>query len=210
MGTLILTILASVGGSAAIIGFFQKLAINGVSEMQKYSNAKAIEEIRKTHAESLKNLDYKYQREIENHKIVLNNYMRYSDEQFKLYNEFWSSLYDLKQEADNLWESANSENLFSFATQLKETKVKVEKARLFIEEDHYRNLKRILETFSEYSLGKTKLINLRQNRNIDRMEINELIRSNQSVKGRYDLLTENILISIKNHLYLPAPNMKIE
>lgn len=208
MGTLVFTILSTVGGTTIIVGILQKLLINGISEMQKHSNVKAIEEIKKTHAESLKNLDFKYQREIENHKITLKNYVRYSDEQFKLYNEFWSSLLDLKQKADDLWENANNENLFPFANQLKETKIKVEKARLFIEIDHYRNLKRILELYSEYSVGKTNLISLRRNRNIERSEINELIRSNQSAKYQYDILMEEIFASLKQQIYLPSPKME--
>lgn len=49
MGTLIITILTSVGGSAIVIGILQKLVINSLIEMQRHNNLKAIEEIKKTH-----------------------------------------------------------------------------------------------------------------------------------------------------------------
>lgn len=197
-------------GSSFIIYVLQHLVINSLSKIQERSNAVAIEEIKQSYAETLKTIELKHQKEIENHKTQLSNYMRYSDEQFKLYNEFWSSIYDLKIKADDLWEIADNENLFSFAEQLKDTSIKVEKARLFIEEDHYQSLKRILRIFSEYSVGKTKLIHLKQNRNIEPRVIDELIRSNGSVKIRYDNLTENIFISIKKQIYFPAPTIKTD
>lgn len=196
--------------STVVIGLLQALLINGISQIQKQSNAKSIEEIRKTHQESLKELDLKYQKEIEGHRITLNNYVRYSDEQFKLYNEFWSSLVDLKKRADDLWELADDTNLFDFAKQLRETREKVEKARLFIEESHYKQLNDIFNTFSKYSFGKTNLINLKRNRNsnihnIFEEEINTLIRSNRRVKFEYDQLTEDIFNSIKNQIYFTGP-----
>lgn len=211
MGTLIITILTSVGGSAIVIGILQKLVINSLIEMQRHNNLKAIEEIKKTYLESLKDLEFKYLKEIEDYKTTLKNYVRYSDEQFKLYNEFWSSLTDLKHRADDLWRKADTTNLSAFAQQLKETKEKIERSRLIIEEDHYQILKRIFEKFEDFSFGKTSLINLRRNRNEDRhqispSEINSIIRFNGLIKEQYDDLTKEIFLSLKKQVYFSKLN----
>lgn len=207
----IITILTSIFGSAVIIGFLQNLLINSLSQIHKNNNEKVLEEIRTINQENLRNLEHKYQKQIEDHKITLNNYVRYSDEQFKLYNEFWSSLTDLKQKADDLWKHADNQNLIAFAKQLRETKEKVEKARLFIEENHYQQLKRILLKFSDYSFGKKKLINLRNDRiesgqRINPREIENLIDSNGNLKNHYDKITEEIFLLLRNQIYFSKPN----
>jgi hypothetical protein len=54
----------------------------------------------------------------------------YSERQFVIYNELWSSLCELKWSMLELWSSASQQNLRNFSTQLFETHVKLEKSAL--------------------------------------------------------------------------------
>jgi len=62
----------------------------------------------KKHLESIKK---EYQKEIEAYKTQLDmlkeTFLRYSGQQFELYNNLWHSLYALRSTADVLWEEAN-------------------------------------------------------------------------------------------------------
>lgn len=124
---------------------------------------------------------------------------RYTSRQFELYNELWSSLIDLKFSADNLWNSATAENLKRFSTNLNSAKISIEKSSLLIEDNHYKELMKIIEKFEEYGDGKTKLIQIR-NKTIDEVKglaynfyIETLIKENETFKINYD----NLLVRLK-------------
>ncbi|MEK4536340.1 hypothetical protein NST21_13545 [Peribacillus sp. FSL K6-1552] len=153
------------------------------------------------------------QKEVENYKINLNNYTRYADEQFKLYNEFWISLCDLRNSADRLWERASKDNLLSFAKQLKETKEMLEKSVFLIEDNHYETLMKTIDTFSRFSFGKESLIQLAEKRssntlNIQSYQLNELIEYNREIKNEYNELLLAVSKSLKNHIYYQNPNFE--
>ena len=156
----------------------------------------------KKHLESLKK---EYQKEIENYKTQLDMFketaLRYSGHQFELYNKFWNSLYDLKSTADMLWEEANEKNLKEFSKQLKKTIDEVEKSFLFIEENHYQELKQLLKEFSEYQVGKTKLVQLyRQGTQTGYSEIQNLITLNGVKKQGYEELINRIRKDLKKQI----------
>src|SRR5215510_1088274 len=112
------SILASVGGGALIVfalsSWLGKVWANRILEADKL----------------------KYQSAL----AVVN---RYSETQFQLYNDLWSSLCDLRIAGDQLWEEANSHNAQKFAQQLQKTKDMVQKRSLLIEDEHYESLKRL-------------------------------------------------------------------
>ena len=87
----------------------------------------------------------KFQNEINDYQsqldIIKQTTIRYSDKQFELYSKLWASLYDLKLLANNLWQEPTPLSLERFSKQLKSTKIEIEKASLFIEETHYKELK---------------------------------------------------------------------
>lgn len=87
---------------------------------------------------------------------------RYSETQFHLYNDLWSSLCDLRIAGDNLWEHADSINARRFAQQLQRTRDMVQKRSLLIEDAHYETLKRLMEEFGDFDLGKARLLELRR------------------------------------------------
>ena len=133
--------------------------------------------------------------------------LRYSENQFSLYNELWQSLVDLKGKGDDLWNHANLQNLKSFSTQLSKTKTSIEKSRLLIEEDHYKSLKEVVHKFSDFQIGKLSLINVRNKSNselsgygIDEHSINDLINHNRNLKDKYSKLLEGLVVVFRKQI----------
>jgi len=156
----------------------------------------------KRHLESIKK---EYQKEIESYKshldVLKETSLRYSGQQFELYNNLWHSLYDLKSTADVLWEEAIERNLKKFSQQLKRTIDEVDKSYLFIEENHYQELKKLLEQFSEYQFGKTKLVQLyKQREEVNQQEITQWIQHNRERKKEYEELIDKIKKELKKQI----------
>ncbi|MFH2068288.1 MAG: hypothetical protein ABII89_02335 [Candidatus Omnitrophota bacterium] len=186
-------IIISVGGAGAII-----LAIS--SFLGKLWAQRYLESVKKD-----------YQKEIENYKIHLdmlkNTVLRYSEQQFDLYYKLWMSLYALKVKADVLWEEANERNIVEFSHQLEKTIYEVEKSYLFIEEEHYDELRNLLGQFSEYQFGKTKLVQLyKQQMGVSPREIALLIELNRIKKGEYENLIAKIRRDLKQQIRMMNPN----
>jgi Glu-tRNA(Gln) amidotransferase subunit E-like FAD-binding protein len=153
----------------------------------------------------LESIKKEYQKEIEAYKaqidLLMETALRYSGRQFELYTKLWHSLYDLKSAADMLWEKASLQNLQKFSRQLKKTTDEVEKSYLFIEENHYRKLKNLLKQFCDYQFGKTKLVQLyEQKPNVDYQEIENWINRNKVRKEEYERLIDIIRRDLKKTL----------
>jgi len=180
-------VIISVGGAGAIIW---KLS----SYLGKIWAEKHLESIKK-----------EYQKEIESYKTQLDmlkeTTLRYSGQQFELYTKLWHSLYDLKSTANILWEEANEQNLKKFSQQLKKTIDEAEKSYLFIEENHYQELKNLLKQFSEYQFGKTKLVQLyKQKIHVNRTEVEGWITHNRERKEKYEELIDKIKKNLKKQI----------
>lgn len=133
--------------------------------------------------------------------ILKQTTIRYSDKQFELYQALWNSLLDLKILADDLWKEATSTKLEKFVKQLKKTKIDIEKASLFIEEEHYKDLSIILNKFSNYEIGKGILIDYRnQNGYNNDYEVRIMIENNGSLKNQYESLTNEIKGDLRQQL----------
>lgn len=159
--------------------------------------------------QSLEKIRAQYAEEIASHKnqldLMKEASLRYSNHQFELYNSLWVSLYDLKIKADILWEKADRRNLNDFVEQLSLTKYQVEKNALFLEDAHYEELSKLLRSFSEYELGKTKLIDYRMQRRTAQSDsidfsISEMIETNKVTKHNYDDVVKRIKIDFKNQI----------
>jgi hypothetical protein len=148
-------------------------------------------------------------KELDNHKLKNQNDLekvksdlalkleiskRYSLEQFKLYNDLWISLYDLKIIGDNLWEVANIKNVKAFAEQLKKTENQIDRHSLLIEDQHYSNLKDLINNFNQFKFGKTTLVELRKtssnnyDSDINLDQVNAVINQNKELKDKYSSL----------------------
>ncbi|RZJ49595.1 MAG: hypothetical protein EOO19_05140 [Chryseobacterium sp.] len=136
---IVLGILAALGGGGAIV--------LGLSNYFGQFLAKRYEE----------KIKAKFQNEINEYQaqldIIKQTTILYSDKQFEHYSKLWASLYDLKILADDLWQQATSIRLEKFSKQLKLTKTQIEKASLFLEETHYKELTETIRHFSEYKLA---------------------------------------------------------
>lgn len=184
---LIFATIASVGGAGTIIVAISKYLGNLFAK--KYEQK----------------LVAKFQNQINDYQnkldILKRTTLRYSDRQFELYSILWSSLQNLKISADNLWERASSKNLADFSKQLRETKIEIEKASLFIEDEHYSELIKIIKHFSEFEIGKIMLIDYRRTTNLEGHLIEEqMVEGNQRVKERYDALILLIKTDLKKQL----------
>ncbi|MGB8218705.1 MAG: hypothetical protein WCE94_15510 [Candidatus Methanoperedens sp.] len=182
-------VIVSVGGAGAII-----LALS--SFLGKMWAEK--------HLESIKT---EFQKEIEAYKsqldILNQTSLRYSGQQFELYNKLWHSLYDLKLAADTLWDEANEPNLRKFSQQLKKTIDEIEKSYLFIEESHYQALIGLLEQFSKYQFGKIEVIQYSKRRSEESLsqdQFNQLINNNRERKQNYEGLINEIRIDLKRQI----------
>ena len=128
--------------------------------------------------------------------------MRYSDKQFEYYNKLWLSLFELKLCADNLWERADFKNLKKFSTQLQKTKSEIEKSALFIEEKHYEELYEVISYFSEYEIGKMKLIDYRESSQnyLNVEDIMTMTNRNREYKEKYESLISEIKKDLKEQI----------
>lgn len=153
------------------------------------------------HNENLELIKHEYQQELENYKsridIYKTNMLRYSDNQFKIYNALWKELYNLKISTDHLWETANREKAYKFATQLKKTIDKVETNALLIEKEHYEHLNSIFNSLSNFMIGKYELINLKSIEEVDTYRIEALINQNRDNMVQYEVLLNELFINFR-------------
>lgn len=181
---IVLGIIAALGGGGAIV--------LGLSNYFGQFLAKRYEE----------KIKAKFQNEINEYQsqldIIKQITIRYSDKQFEHYSKLWASLYDLKLLADDLWEQATSVRLERFSRQLKSTKTEIEKASLFIEDSHYKELIETIKYFSEYQIGKSDLISYRQvNDGYDDLIVQQMIVENGVKKSKFEALILEVKADLK-------------
>jgi Glu-tRNA(Gln) amidotransferase subunit E-like FAD-binding protein len=177
------SMLASVGGGAVIIfalsSWLSKVWANRILEADKVKYQSALEVVK-----------------------------RYSESQFHLYNDLWSSLCDLRIAGDSLWEEANSINARRFAQQLQKTRDMVQKRSLLIEGAHYEALKKLMEEFGDFNLGKARLLELRRNQfplqDLADHDVNRVIQENRLKKEAYSKLLTQLERSLKDQLRNPT------
>jgi len=133
---------------------------------------------------------------------------RYSETQFHLYNDLWSSLCDLRIAGDSLWEDANSQNARRFALQLQKTRDMVQKRSLLVEDEHYEALKRLMQEFGDFDLGKARLMELRRNHfpleDVPDHDVQRVIQQNHLKREAYSQLLTELEQSLKHQLRNPV------
>lgn len=136
------------------------------------------------------------------YEIAKAGMLRYSEKQFDLYNEVWSALCDLRASVDTLWEKATSENVQKLAEQIQETRAKIRRTALLIENQHYRELNMILDEFDGYRFGKGLLLDLRGGTPApdDESFIRSLIEVNQESKQRLELVLDQIMACLRRQV----------
>jgi hypothetical protein len=197
-------IVISVGGTSAIIIGLAKWFGDRLAN-------KLLEKDKAKYQEELEGLKTKYQTELETKKTELEKsksmFLRYSEHQFNLYNELWKSLCDLKHIGEDLWERAEIQKVKDFSKQLKTTKLTVEKSALLIEDNHFKDLIKILDNFGKFEFGKMTLISLRnrqahelENYGVNEGEIRRVIDQNRQTKQEFVSLVDNLSIEFKRQI----------
>lgn len=144
---------------------------------------------------------------VERYRSKLQAISRYRESQSNLYIELWHPLYDLKSAANSLWEIADIFNLNKFVEQLQKTENTINRNILLIEENHVEELRRLIEAFWNFRIGKENLIRLRKERElyegIDKGMIEEVIEHNRQTKEQYGRLIKQIERSFRRQLRTP-------
>lgn len=205
----------SIGGAGAIIVAFSsyigKMWANQYLESIKKENQKEIEgyksELDTQAKNNLESIKKEHQKEIEGYRSQLEMFkeisLRYSSQQFELYNKLWHSLYELKLAAHSVWEEASPSNLEKFSKQLNITNSEVEKSYLFIESGHYGDLIDLLDRFNNYQFGKKRLVEIYNIGNVSAINPNEIefwINKNRNLKLDYEQLILNIRKDLKKQI----------
>lgn len=191
-------ILASLGGGAVIILGLSSLLGKILSErlLEAYKGKNQIQ-LEETKSELLSDIE----RLKSDLLLTLEISKRFSENQFYLYNELWSSLSDLKIAGNNLWERSSNSNLVKFSQQLKKTEDQILRSSLLIDDQHYAMLRMLLDKFNSFQFGKTKLRDLRNRRNgetvtrgedLTPQDIERTIQSNKAIKDEYSQLLVEI------------------
>lgn len=161
----------SVGGSVVVVG--------GLSAwLGKIWAARILEGDRNRYQSELELIKKQYEVHFDGLKAVL---LRYSENQFDIYRELWSSLCELKLTTDDLWIRATPENVQRFSAQLNKSRFWLEKSSLFIEDKHYNTLRGVFDEFEQFLIGKENLVELRYAPGISDDELRN--RTRQIVEG---------------------------
>ncbi|WP_020539047.1 hypothetical protein [Lewinella cohaerens] len=162
--------------------------------IQKTSDTLAKKYIEKVKHELQQELA-QYKSQLEILKTVI---LRFSDKQFELYSNLWNQLQDLKYSSEKLWEAANKPNLKEFGINLKKSMIEIDKASIFLETEHYKELKDILQFFKDYREGKTRLI--KEYENATNQDIRQMVDFNRERKDRCFELIDSIQKDISNQI----------
>ena len=189
------------GGSVILLGlstWLGQLWASKILESDRRKHEKELEELKSRFTADTEILRTKLSLSFEISK-------RFAERQFHLYNELWISLVDLRIAGDNLWEKLDLQSLKNFAKQLDKTEEQILRSSLIIEDQHYEALRDLIDRFSDFEVGKNKLMNFRKNNSRANNEItapmiNDCITNNGDIKQRYSHLLTEIEKSFKKQI----------
>ena len=108
------------GGSVIVLGFSSwlgKVWASRILEADRLKYQSQLETLKSDLSSGVEKLKSELSLNLEISK-------RFTEKQFHLYNDLWSSLCDLRITGDSLWERANTQNAKKFADQLKKRRIK--------------------------------------------------------------------------------------
>jgi hypothetical protein len=173
-----------IAGLANWLGLIQ---INRIKSKEDHAFSKALEEIKS-----------QLSIQINQQNTAFNLYFT---GQFSIYSELWSSITELKNSVDELWEHVDSKNIRSFVNSVRNAKIKVEKAAPFIDDKHYGIINEFFRAIDDYRIGKEKLLYLRQtNDDSVHNDIQHFINNNGKIRQNVHAFSKACLIDFKNKL----------
>jgi hypothetical protein len=186
------TIITAIGGLGVLViafgSWYAKLLSDKIIEKERFKNDLEIAKLKA-------NLQFS------NQSQSISNAL-FHETQFKIYNELWVSLTDLKINMDQLWENVSNQTFQSFVSSLRKAKDSIINSALLIDEDHYLEFMKLINYFENYQVGKEKLLNFRVNRlrydipNLNLNKIESIIEDNRVNKNEIQLL----IVQIKSEM----------
>lgn len=194
--------LLSIVCGGGIIAAISRLIANWLSQrmLDHYNNKhkRELEELKSEYSSALAKTQHEYDKLEQKHII-------YSQSQFELYNSLWKQLVYTKRLADDLWSDADPKKIPSFASQIGQTVYVIEENMLLIEESHYKELLDLMTEFDNFSIGKRRLIEIRQSSVDDIIDnindISQMIENNKGAKQRYDKLVTKLGNSFRAQIH---------
>lgn len=196
---IVAAVMLSVGGAGFIIlmlaNWLGRVWANRILEKDKAKYNRDIEELKNKFTKEFEC----YRSQIELSRQALS---RYSEHQFNLYNKLWVSLAELKIAGDRLWDKVDENSVLDFGVAVKRAKEDLLKNALLIEESQEKELSEVLDNFSNYFIGKYKLIQLDRQKKTDpnfmvtllgALTTSSIREDNKKLKDRCDVF----LLSIK-------------
>ncbi|TOM15551.1 hypothetical protein [Vibrio parahaemolyticus] len=171
-------VIASVGGAGAVL-----FGLSGWLGKVYLQKEKA----------NLEKLQSKYSLVLEKERVA---HQRYSESQFKTYNEVWAVLCEVERVCENLWVKARPQDVRILARTIKEARQQLKSGALLFEESDYKLLNDLFDDFGNFQFGKHRLAELRQNQTgyYDDQDVYTLIENNREIRERY----QAVLSRIKN------------
>ncbi|SUQ02075.1 Uncharacterised protein [Vibrio owensii] len=169
-------VIASIGGAGAIL--FGLSGWLGKVYLQK-EKAK------------LEQLQSKYNLVLEKERVA---HQRYSESQFKTYNEVWSVLCEVERVCENLWVKARPQDVRVLARTIDEARQQLKSGALLFEESDYKLLNDLFDDFGNFQYGKYRLAELKRNQRSynEREDVRMLIDSNREIRDRYQVVLSRI------------------
>lgn len=183
-------VIGSVGGAALIIvglsSWLGKVWANRILEQDRFRYQSEIEKLKNELAS-----------EREKGNFVFSMYF---EGQFKIYNNLWVSLVELRRWVDQLWAEATNRNLRNFIRALEKAKRQIQNSALLIEPDHYNQITNAMQAFADYKVGKEGLVSIRSTQRIDDSEVQDIIDGNQHNRQLIVQFTDDILAKMRGQL----------
>ena len=174
----------------------------------------------------LQKRSYKYESDLVKIKLeyesISTRISRFSESQFKVYENLWNSLMDLKISGEKLWNELDIENLSKFSDQLEETFEKIDKASILIEDQHYLELRGLMTKFANFSSGKMALFKMRFSEQNKQKITSEMMQDaqalvNELIKDSYEEILSEMRVSFRVTstfsfylLWFPHPQILME
>jgi hypothetical protein len=132
---------------------------------------------------------------------------RISEAKFKLYNDVWTNLQDVRSIGDRLWERASKDTLQEFIDALRKAQTATNCGRLLLRENDYQELKTLLTEFENYRVGKQRLIEIRSPQELDANfeqthgeDVEQQIKANSIRRTAYEQTLDSVVAHFREEL----------
>lgn len=133
----------------------------------------------------------------------LAKYNLINESQFKAFSELWKALMNLKRKGEDLWNEANEKELLEFVKYIEEAHKSLQDNSLILDKKDYEDLKKLLDQFWYYKVGKMRLIDMDDKKIQQKIsylsgsilisdERRSQVLNNESIKKEYERLLEDL------------------